>query len=237
MPRVLRRMSHVIAKTLLLVEDDPDLLEVLRLTFESEGFKLVLARDGEEALDKARRHAPDLLVLDLMLPGLDGLEICRRVRPDFRGPLLVLTARVEDVDEIVGLEVGADDYLAKPVRPRLLLARIHTLLRRARPAEAARSGPLQLGPLEVDLTDRWAALRGQRLSLTTAEFDLLALLARHAGRILSRDELYLSLRGTPYDGVDRSIDLRVSRLRSKLGADGPALLKSVRGKGYLLVTT
>jgi len=181
-----------------------------------------------------------------MLPGLDGLSICKEVRPRYSGGILMLTARGEEVDEVVGLEVGADDYMAKPVKPRLLLARINTLLRRVPPGEAVpdaselRDDPGQriaLGDLIVDAGRRTVTMGDRLVDLTTAEFDLLWLLAQNAGRVLSRERIYAELRGIAYDGLDRSIDLRIARLRKKLGDDGkqPHLIKSIRGTGYLLV--
>jgi two-component system response regulator RstA len=179
---------------------------------------------------------PDLVILDIMLPGMDGLTVCRNARLTYHGPIIMLTARGEDLDEVVGLEVGADDYMKKPASPRVLLARIRTLLRRvnAPPAE----GPakrLELGPLVIDSASRSVTISGREVDLTTAEFDLLRLLAENAGEPISRDRIYQDLRGIDHDGLDRSIDLRVSRLRTKLGDEGPGLIKSVRGVGYQLV--
>ena len=185
---------------------------------------------------------PDLVVLDLMLPGEDGLSICRQLRPRYEGPILMLTARSDDMDQVLGLEMGADDYVCKPVRPRVLLARIRALLRRSEPGEveplpAGEVRRLQFGPLLVDSARREAFLGGALIELTSAEFDLLWLLAANAGRILSREEIFASLRGIEYDGQDRSIDVRISRIRPKIGDDPmhPRLIKTVRSKGYLFV--
>lgn len=171
----------------------------------------------------------------LLLLCLDGLSICRRARPDYAGPILMLTARGDELDEVVGLEVGADDYLTKPVRPRVLLARIRTLLRRAGGAADTSIRRVEGGGLVVDASQRTVTLDATAIELTSAEFDLLWLLARHAGEPLSRESIYRELRGIEHDGIDRSIDLRVSRLRSKLGDRGNDIIKSVRGVGYQLV--
>jgi two-component system response regulator RstA len=176
-----------------------------------------------------------------MLPGEDGLSICRKLQGQFDGPILMLTARTDDMDQVLGLELGADDYVCKPVRPRVLLARIRALLRRS---EAASEAPapenprrLEFGPLVIDSAMREAWLSERGIELTSAEFDLLWLLAVNAGRILSREEIFNSLRGIEYDGQDRSIDVRISRIRPKIGDDPmhPRLIKTVRSKGYLFV--
>lgn len=228
----------------LLVEDDVKLAALVREFLEASGFDVGVEPRGDRAPDRILTEQPDLVILDLMLPGLDGLAICRQVRPRFDGAILMLTARGEETDEIVGLELGADDYLAKPVRPRRLLARVNTLLRRVDRLSSSSAGEdevgarrLTVGRLVVDAGNRQAAMDGEHVTLTTAEFDLLWLLASHAGEVLSRDHIYRELRGMEYDGLDRSMDLRVARLRKKLGDDGkqPQLIKSVRGAGYLLV--
>jgi two-component system response regulator RstA len=228
----------------LLVEDDAKLAALVQEFLEASGYDVGVEPRGDRAPARILAERPDLVILDLMLPGLDGLAICREVRPRFDGAILMLTARGEETDEIVGLELGADDYLAKPVRPRRLLARVNTLLRRVDRTSATTTGDgesharrLTVGRLVVDAGNRQATMDGEVVSLTTAEFDLLWLLASHAGEVLSRDHIYRSLRGMEYDGLDRSMDLRVARLRRKLGDDGkqPSLIKSVRGAGYLLV--
>jgi two-component system response regulator RstA len=175
-----------------------------------------------------------------MLPGEDGLSICRKVRGQYEGPILMLTARTDDMDQVLGLEMGADDYVYKPVRPRVLLARIRALLRRHESNEAQEPSErrrLQFGPLVIDSAMREAWLGEQGIELTSAEFDLLWLLTSNAGRILSREEIFNALRGIEYDGQDRSIDVRISRIRPKIGDDPmhPRLIKTVRSKGYLFV--
>ena len=228
-------MSPATGPRLLVVDDDARLGELLVEYFRGQGFVVEHERRGDRAAERTRSFGPDVVLLDLMLPGLDGLEVFRRIRPAFSGRVVMLTARRTDLDQIVGLEMGADDYVTKPVDPRLLLARIGAVLRRA-----AASPPgvdhLQLGDLEIDRATRAASVGPVTLALTGAEFDLLWHLATRAGQPVSRDELYASLRGVAYDGVDRGIDIHVARIRRKFrgaGAD-PDLIKSVRGTGYQL---
>ncbi len=225
---------------ILIVEDDERLAELTREYLEGNGLRVAIESDGAKAAARILRDQPDLVVLDLMLPGEDGLSICRKVRGSYHGPILMLTARSDDMDQVLGLEMGADDYVCKPVRPRVLLARIRALLRRSEgasepvPADARR---LEYGVLVIDSAMREAWLREQSIELTSAEFDLLWLLASNAGRILSREEIFTALRGIEYDGLDRSIDVRISRIRPKIGDDPmhPRLIKTVRSKGYLFV--
>ncbi|WP_287029134.1 winged helix-turn-helix domain-containing protein [Pseudomonas sp. UBA6310] len=225
---------------ILIVEDDQRLAELTCEYLESHGLSVGIEADGARAAARILRERPALVVLDLMLPGEDGLSICRKVRGEFDGPILMLTARTDDMDEVLGLETGADDYVCKPVRPRVLLARIRALLRRregsAEPV-AENQRRLEFGPLVIDNAMREAWLAGRGIELTSAEFDLLWLLAFNAGRILSREEIFNALRGIEYDGQDRSIDVRISRIRPKIGDDPmhPRLIKTVRSKGYLFV--
>ncbi len=225
---------------ILIVEDDQRLAELTREYLESNGLKVAIESDGAKAAARILKERPDLVVLDLMLPGEDGLSICRKVRGQYDGPILMLTARTDDMDEVLGLEMGADDYVCKPVRPRVLLARIRALLRRREghaEGEVESLRRLQFGQLVIDSAMREAWLREQSIELTSAEFDLLWLLAANAGRILSREEIFNALRGIEYDGQDRSIDVRISRIRPKIGDDPmhPRLIKTVRSKGYLFV--
>lgn len=231
------------SKRILLVEDDLKLASVVGEYLRAKGFAVLHEADGAQAPARIAAEAPDLLILDILLPGLDGWDICRRVRPDFTGPILMLTALGDEVDEVVGLELGADDYLVKPVRPRVLLARVQALLRRVAPT-AARPGspptavcvPLPTGELRINSASREASLHGDALQLTTGEFDLLRCLAQRAGQVVSRDDICRELRGYEWDGLDRTIDIRVARLRRKLGDDGKSaeVIKSVRGEGYLM---
>ncbi|WP_028241828.1 response regulator [Stutzerimonas azotifigens] len=226
---------------ILIVEDDRRLAELTREYLEANGFGVVIEADGARAVGRIVAEQPDLVVLDLMLPGLDGLAVCREVRGRYDGPILMLTARADDMDQVLGLEMGADDYVCKPVRPRLLLARVRALLRRRESSEAPPAAPdskrLQYGPLRIDSALREAWLRDRSIELTSAEFDLLWLLVSNPGRTLSREEIFGQLRGIEYDGQDRSIDVRISRIRPKIGDDPehPRLIKTIRGKGYLFV--
>ena len=220
---------------ILLVEDDASLASMVADFLSPHGFDVAIEDRGDTAVDRIGRENPEAVVLDVNLPGLDGFSVCRAVRASFRGAIIMLTARGEEIDEVLGLEAGADDYMAKPVRPRALLARLRTHLRRVTPAEQA-SDPVAVGTLVVDAARRSVEIDGVALDLTTAEFDLLHLLAKHAGKTLSRDDISQEIHGIRYDGVDRSIDLRISRLRRKLGDDSakPHRIKSVRGVGYML---
>lgn len=225
---------------ILIVEDDQRLAELTRDYLLSNGLNVAIEMDGAQAAARILQEQPDLVVLDLMLPGEDGLSICRKVRGLYEGPILMLTARTDDMDQVLGLEMGADDYVCKPVRPRVLLARIRALLRRMEGNEVQPAGErrrLQFGQLVIDNAMREAWLGEQAIELTSAEFDLLWLLTSNAGRILSREEIFNALRGIEYDGQDRSIDVRISRIRPKIGDDPmhPRLIKTVRSKGYLFV--
>ncbi|MFT5585894.1 MAG: DNA-binding response OmpR family regulator [Cognaticolwellia sp.] len=216
---------------ILLVEDDPPLAELVSDFLRGHGHKVSVLGRGDQVLEQVGRGAPDAILLDLMLPGLDGLEVCRRLREQgYPGGILMLTARGDTLSEVVGLRQGADDYLAKPVRPQVLLARLEAVLRRVQPTVSE----LVRGRLTLRLHSREVELAGEILDLSTADFDLLVVMAQHAGEVVSRDVLSQALRGIEWDGLDRSVDLRVSRLRRKLGDWGPMLLKSVRGSGYLM---
>jgi two-component system, OmpR family, response regulator RstA len=228
---------------ILIVEDDARLATLTREYLEGNGFKVSIEGDGAKAVERIERENPDLIILDVMLPGEDGLSICRKVKMEKDIPILMLTARTDDMDQVVGLEMGADDYVAKPVRPRVLLARVRALLRRAeaQPIVSETSDPqssrLEFGDLVIDSAMREAWLKDASIDLTSAEFDLLWLLASNAGRVLTREEIFTALRGIEYDGQDRSIDVRVSRIRPKVGDDPmhPRRIKTVRSKGYLFV--
>jgi two-component system OmpR family response regulator/two-component system response regulator RstA len=221
----------------LLVEDDAALASMVVDFLSPHGFDVSVEGRGDTAVDRIIKEDPDVVILDISLPGLDGFSVCKAVRSNFRGAIIMLTARGEEIDEVLGLEAGADDYMAKPVRPRALLARLRTHLRRVIPTERdAQSKPIRVGSLVVDASRRSVEIDGSAVEVTTAEFELLHLLAENAGRPLSRNDIYQHIHGTKYDGVDRSIDLRISRLRRKLGDDPakPQRIKSVRGVGYIL---
>jgi two-component system OmpR family response regulator/two-component system response regulator RstA len=227
----------------LLVEDDERLAELITEYLGRNGLDLHWIRRGDVAVEKTHEISPDLLLLDVMLPGLDGFEICRELRA--RGatlPIMFLTARDEDFDRVVGLELGADEFIPKPVQPRVLLAHVRAILRRAGMQERTSAAPgetLAFGALELDLASREVRLRAKPVDLTSSEFDLLWLLARHAGRVLSRNEILNKLRSLDYDGSDRSVDCRIYRLRRKLGdlAEGNERIKTIRNVGYLFSPT
>ena len=222
----------------LIVEDDAELARLTAEYLIKRSIEVTIERRGNEALARIAREKPHLIVLDVMLPGMDGFDICRALRTQGSEiPIIMLTARDEDIDQVLGLEMGADDYLTKPVQPRVLLAHIKAILRRASTLDqAAHDGDaLQFGQLRISKQSRDVTLGDRQIDLTTAEFDLLWLLATNAGRVLPRNEILRALRGLDYDGIDRSIDSRVSRLRRKLGDDaiGSAHIKTVRPHGYL----
>jgi len=228
---------------LLLVEDDLRLANSTREYLEDNGYSVLLEHRGDTVKERILQDLPDLVILDLMLPGLDGLEVCKDVRPVFDGPILMLTARDDEIEQVVGLEVGADDYVIKPVVPRVLLARIRALLRRDQRAhENASTGicnGITFGKLYLEYNRRIVTLKEQVITCTEVEFQLLWLLATHAGKILNREFLYTTLNGHEYDGLDRSIDIRVSKLRKIFEEDpaNPTRIKTVRGKGYVFIET
>ena len=224
---------------ILLVEDDRRLAELTAEYFEQNGLSVAIESRGDKALAQFARVKPRVVLLDLMLPGADGLTICRELREIFKGPILIFTARDSDIDQVIGLEAGADDYVTKPVDPMVLLARTRALLRRVETSDQPRAqgGDIVLGALRISPSAQQVLLDNDAVQLTTHEFELLLLLARHAGTVLSRDDIFRHLRGIDYDGIDRTIDGRISKLRKKLGDDAtePARIKTVWGKGYLLV--
>jgi len=227
------------AVDILLVEDDLRLAELTAVYFRQNGLSVAVESRGDRAISRFNAERPRVVLLDLMLPGTDGLTVCRELRESFDGPILIFTARDSDIDQVIGLEAGADDYVAKPVDPMVLLARTRALLRRVesqRPTPAT-SGDIVLGELRISPSSQQVWLGGTNVALTTHEFELLRLLAENAGKVLRREDIFQRLRGIEYDGLDRSIDGRVSKLRRKLGdsATDPARIKTVWGKGYLLV--
>ncbi len=227
-------MAHRTAA--LLIDDDARLGALVAEYLGKHEIDVTTAGDGPRGLAALRKSRPDLVLLDLMLPGMDGLEVCRKIRAtaEWTGlPVIMLTAKGEDVDKVVGLEVGADDYLAKPFNPRELLARIRAVLRRASPA--ATPARLRVGRLELDFAAREVTVSGKRRVLTHHEFELLATLARASGRVLSREQILDALKGES-EPFDRSIDVHVAKLRAKLEPDPkePRYIKTVRGVGYML---
>ena len=217
---------------ILIVEDDPDVVNVASAYLEREGYRVKVARDGLTGLDLALSAPPSLIVLDWMLPGIDGLEFMRRLRKEQRTPVIMLTARKEEADRILGLELGADDYLGKPFSPRELVARVKAVLRRSHPEEP--QAVLELGPLYIDPGHRRVRLNEVYLDLTKVEFDLLYTLACLPGRVFARNELLDRVWGDDFSGVDRVVDVHISNLRQKLEAAAPGteLVLTLRGLGY-----
>jgi len=225
------------AATILVVEDEEPILNLVVAYLKADGFVVHTARDGESALQQAQIVRPDLVVLDLLLPGIDGLEICRRLQHDGGPYVLMLTARAEEVDKVVGLSVGADDYLTKPFSPRELVARVKAILRRRRHTGAAapvENTLLTFRDLQIDVARREVQRRGMPVTLTAREFDLLYTLAAMPGRVFTREQLLERVWGHDFDGVDRVVDVHISLLRRKLEDDPaePTLIQTVRGVGY-----
>lgn len=230
------------SEKVLVVEDEPTLIETLAYNLNRQGYAVVTATDGHAALVVARREQPDLIVLDVMLPGLDGFEVCRILRQEMNVPILMLTARTDEVDRVVGLEMGADDYLTKPFSMRELLARVKALLRRVRlmrEEAATASAPtstdrIEVGDLTIDLARRELTRAGQLIHLKPKEYDLLVFLVRHAGIVLSRDLILERVWGWDFDGDSRTVDVHVRWLREKIEPDPahPTRIVTVRGVGY-----
>ena len=220
-------------ETILVVDDEKNIVELVRLYLEREGFAVQSAAEGEDALAKAAALQPALIVLDLMLPKVDGWEVCRRIRAHSHVPIIMLTARNDDVDKIVGLELGADDYLSKPFNPRELVARVKAVLRRAqRPADTGE--PLRLGRLVVDPMRREVTVAGKPVELRAKEFDVLLTLLQHQGLVLSREQLLNLAWGYDFLGETRTVDVHVAHLRNKLRGSGVAI-ETVWSIGYKLV--
>jgi two-component system OmpR family response regulator len=224
----------------LLIEDDDRLAQLIAEYLDGYEFTVTIVRRGDLAEDAVRTHRPALVILDLMLPNMDGMEVCRRLRRFSNVPVLILTARIDVFDQIAGLEVGADDYVLKPVEPRVLVARARALLRRAQPTNpappAATDGErLVFGELDISPSNRAVAWRGEPVELKTAEFNLLLILARAAGQVLSRDDILKQLRGIEFDGLDRTVDSGISRLRRRFedASPEPRKIKTIWGRGYL----
>lgn len=219
----------------LVVDDEAPIVELVRGYLAAEGMDVAVAADGPSAVESVRDRRPDVVVLDVMLPGLDGFEVLRQLRTFSDAYVIMLTARAEEIDRIVGLSVGADDYLVKPFSPRELVARVKALLRRPRPGrDAAGAGRLEHGELVVDRPTRTVRLRGQPVTLTTIEFDLLATLAEEAGIVFSRQRLLDRVWGMDYVGDEHVVDVHLGNLRRKLGDDAtrPTFIETVRGAGY-----
>lgn len=222
---------------ILVVDDEPNLLHSVAYSLRREGHEVITAADGEEALARARGERPDALVLDVMLPVMDGFEVCRQLRSDSTVPILMLTAKDSEIDRVVGLEIGADDYLTKPFSMRELLARVKAMLRRAGMMHAQPAAPpevLRGDDLEIDLHRRRVVCQGREIAMKPKEFDLLAFLMARPGRVFTRDALLEQVWGYDYGGITRTVDAHVRSLREKLGddADAPRWIETVRGVGY-----
>lgn len=221
--------------TILIIDDDAKLNQLLIGFLGDFGFNVVAATRPEDGLKKIDQEAPDLIILDVMLPGMTGFELCKKIRESYAIPIIMLTARGEVTDKIVGLELGADDYLPKPFEPRELVARIQSVLRRARGIDKTQLK--RFGRLEIDLMKRSVKLDGTAIELTTNEFAVLTLLAKNKGKVLSRDEILETLKGIEWDAFNRTVDITMSRLRHKLNDDpkNPSFIKTVWAAGYLFI--
>ena len=220
-------------ETILVVDDEPKIVQLARDYLEKSGFKVLSSGDGQQALAITRQEHPDLIVLDLMLPGMDGLDVCRAIRRESDVPIIMLTARAEETDQLIGLELGADDYITKPFSPRALVARVRALLRRTQ-GNLLQQETLRIGNLELDLRRKQLSLKGEIIHLTRSEFLLLETLAKHPGQPLSREQLLEKLHGVVFDGVDRSVDSHIKNLRRKIEPDSanPIYIQTVYGFGY-----
>jgi len=218
----------------LVVDDEPHVAELLGDALATEGFSVVTAPDGLAALRRARQYGPDVIVLDIGLPGLDGFEVCRALRKESNAPIIVVSARTDEVDKVVGLEIGADDYIAKPFSPREFVARLRAVLRRSRVEPPAPAKTRTIGEVSVDADRREVFVAGRPVRLKPREFDLLWLFARHEGHVFTRDQLIEAVWGFDFEGDPRTVDVHVRRIRRALGdpAAHPRYLHTVFGLGY-----
>jgi len=223
------------AKKILVIDDEPKIVDICQDYLQAAGFEVIRAGDGPIGLAKARTEQPDLIVLDLMLPGMDGLDVCRALRRESDVPIIMLTARVEETDKLIGLELGADDYLTKPFSPRELVVRVRTLLRRV--SGGLQADVLRVGNLTLDRSRYCVVLSEREIALTPTEFDLLATLASHPGRIFSRAQLLTSVRGVAFDSYERAIDSHIRNLRHKIEPveGSPLYIITVHGVGYKFI--
>jgi len=219
--------------TVLIIDDEKDLIELVRYNLEKEGFDVIAATDGQAGLEVVKKHRPDLVMLDLMMPGLDGLQVCQRLRADprmGRVPVIMLTAKATEADRVVGLELGADDYITKPFSPREVVARVKAVLRRSSPQQDDRQ-VIRSGEMSIDLSGHEVSYKGQRVSLTATEFRILEFLAARPGRVFSRDEIIDAALGNETAVFDRTVDVHITAIRRKLGS-GADQIETVRGFGY-----
>jgi DNA-binding response OmpR family regulator len=224
-----------VSQKILVVDDEPHILELVRYNLTQEGFEVLTAHDGAQAVTRARETQPDLIILDIMLPYVDGLEVCRQLRRASAVPIIMLTAKGGELERVVGLEIGADDYVTKPFSPRELVARVRAILRRtAGDASPAHLGPLRGGGLTLDPATHEVTLDGRSVDLTAKEFELLRLLLSHPNRVFTRDFLLEHIWGYDYYGSTRTVDMHISRLREKIEDDpaSPTYIVTVRGVGY-----
>lgn len=233
-------MLDIATKHIMLVEDDQSLAEWFSDYLSENGYMVTIVTRGDVAIELIVEDQPDLVILDIMLPVKDGFDVCKSVRGTYNGPILMMTARDQETDEVLGLELGADDYVTKPVKPQVLLSRIKALFRRSELNNEIPAGNdhiLCFGKLHIDLAARNVEFDGAKVNISSNEFDVLCLLSKSAGHVVSRETLVTELRGIEYDGFDRSIDILVSRIRKKLNDDAqnPYRIKTVWGKGYLFV--
>ncbi len=221
-------------KKVLVVDDEKTLVKALTFNLEKEGYEVAAAYDGEEALKQIESDNPDIVILDLMLPGLDGFEVCRRVRKNLDIPIIMLTAKGDDIDKILGLELGADDYITKPFNPRELIARVKAILRRSDSQSSTLKNLIKVQDLQIDLYQHKVRVKGSEIDLTSKEFALLNLLATHPGRVYSREQLLEQIWGYNYYGDARTVDVHIRHLREKLEADpsNPRYILTVWGTGY-----
>ncbi len=234
-----RRVSEggTVSSRILVVDDEVQIARVLRGYLEQAGFAVITAHDGREALRLARQEAPDLIILDLMLPEIDGLDVCRALRKESDVPIIMLTARVEETDRLIGLELGADDYVTKPFSPREVVARVRAVLRRAHDgADSAVAEVVQVGDLSLDVSRRALTVAGQRVELTPSEFEILRVMMRSPGRVFTRGQLLEAAQGEAYEGYERTIDTHMKNLRQKIERSPrqPEYLLTVHGVGYRL---
>jgi two-component system OmpR family response regulator/two-component system response regulator RstA len=227
------------SNNILLVEDDAELASLVQVYLEKNAYVVDVVSDGLIAEEKIISDQPSLVILDIQLPGKNGMDVCREVRSSYKGPILMLTALDDDIDQMLGLELGADDYIVKPVQPRLLLTRIRALLRRVpfsgNSVSSLASSAIRAGALNIDINNRRVTINDSEVELTSAEYELLLLLAQDLGHVVERDTIVQELRGFEYDGLDRSVDRRISRLRKKLiTCSKSTAIKTVRGRGYQL---
>jgi DNA-binding response OmpR family regulator len=224
------------SKKILVVDDEPQIVKVLKAYLEQSGFQVVIAADGNAALTTFQREKPDFMILDLSLPGMDGLDVCRAIRRESNIPILMLTARVEEADKLIGLELGADDYVVKPFSPREVVARVRTIFRRATAVDLPKPELIQVGDLQIDSEQHSVVVSDRQVELTPTEFDILVVLARHPKRVFTRLQIMEQAQGDAFEGYERTIDAHIKNIRLKLESNPkkPVYIQTVFGVGYKL---